>query len=95
VERKGDFQVEPMCILDWKFKFLRNKSIGIVKVHWSCYGLEDATWENEETMREEYPTIFCKFSRKLNVHLYISVQDSILVSRVPRATSQRIPTDMC
>jgi hypothetical protein len=32
VEHEGDFQVEPIHILDQKFKFLRKKSIGLVKV---------------------------------------------------------------
>jgi hypothetical protein len=43
VEHEGDFQVEPICILDQKFKVLRNKAIGLVKVQWTYYGLEDAT----------------------------------------------------
>jgi hypothetical protein len=53
VEHEGDFLVEPVRILDWKFKVLRNKSIGLVKVQWTCYGPEDATWEHEENMRVE------------------------------------------
>jgi hypothetical protein len=55
VEHKGNFQVKLVCILDRKVKVLRNKAIGIVKVQWTCYGLEDATWELEENMWEEYP----------------------------------------
>jgi hypothetical protein len=55
VENKGDFLVELVCILDWKAKVLWNKLIGLVKVQWTCYGLEDATWKHEETMQEEYP----------------------------------------
>jgi hypothetical protein len=52
VEHARDFQVEPVCILDQKVKVLRNKAIGLVKVKWTYYGLEDATWENEENMWE-------------------------------------------
>jgi hypothetical protein len=33
----------------------------MVKVQWTCYGPEDATWEHEENMREEYPQIFVNF----------------------------------
>jgi len=47
VEHKGDFWVEPVCILDQKFKVVRNKAIGIVKVQWTYYDPEDATWKNE------------------------------------------------
>jgi hypothetical protein len=54
VEHKGDFWVEPMCIWDQKFKVLRNKSIGLVKIQWTCYDPKDTTWENDETMWEEY-----------------------------------------
>jgi hypothetical protein len=36
----------------------QNKSIGMVKVQWTYYGPEDATWEHEETMWEEYPQFF-------------------------------------
>jgi hypothetical protein len=32
VENKGDFQVEPICIMNKKFKVIWNKSIGLVKV---------------------------------------------------------------
>ena len=57
VEDEGDFRVEPVCILDRKVKVLRNKAIGLVKVQWTYYGPEDATWEHKENMREEYPQI--------------------------------------
>jgi hypothetical protein len=39
----------------------RNKSIGLVKVQWNLYGLEDSTWEHEENMWEKYPQIFDNF----------------------------------
>jgi hypothetical protein len=50
--------VEPIGIMDRKLKVLRNKSIRLVKVQWTCYGLEDGTWENEENMWVEYLQIF-------------------------------------
>jgi hypothetical protein len=34
-EHEGDFRVEPICILDWKVKVLRKKSIRILKVQWT------------------------------------------------------------
>jgi len=33
----------------------------LVKVQWSYYGLEYATWEHEEFMQEEYPQCFENF----------------------------------
>jgi hypothetical protein len=48
----------PVWVLDIKVKMLRNQVIKMVKVQWTCYGLEDATWEHEDTMQAEYPHIF-------------------------------------
>jgi hypothetical protein len=54
VEQEGDFQMQPIFILDQKIEQLRNRAIGIVKVQWTWYGLEDA-------MRAEYPHLFEDF----------------------------------
>jgi hypothetical protein len=61
VEHGGDFRVEPIHIPDRQVKVLRNKSIGLVKVQWTCYGPEDATWEHEENMWAKYPQILDNF----------------------------------
>jgi hypothetical protein len=58
VEKEGAFQVLPMCILDWKIKKIKNRSIGIIKVQWNWYGPKDVTWEHEDAMQTEYPHIF-------------------------------------
>jgi hypothetical protein len=60
VEHEGVFRVELEGILDQKVKFVRNKSMGLVKVHWTCYNPEDATWEHEETIGG-IPIICCQF----------------------------------
>jgi hypothetical protein len=49
------------CNLNPKFKVLKNKAIGMVKVQWTYNGPEDATWEYEETMREECLQMFFNF----------------------------------
>jgi hypothetical protein len=61
VEHEGDFRVEPVHILDQKVKVLMNKSISLVKIQWTCYSLEDATWEHEEAMQEKYSYVFENF----------------------------------
>jgi hypothetical protein len=43
---------------------LKNKSIDLVKVKWTCYGPELFTWEHEEVMREAYPQSFENFEEK-------------------------------
>ena len=58
VEPKGDFLVEPDCILDKREILLRNRSIGQVKVQWKHFSPEEATWELESHMRAAYPILF-------------------------------------
>ena len=41
-----------------KEKVLRNKVIRLVKVLWQHHGVEEATWEPEQEMREKYPYLF-------------------------------------
>ncbi|KAM1052657.1 hypothetical protein ACFX2C_000230 [Malus domestica] len=49
---------EPMTILDWKDKVLRNKTVCMVKVLWRNHSVEEATWETEDRMRDMYPRLF-------------------------------------
>jgi hypothetical protein len=83
VEHEGDFRVEPVCIMDRKVKVLKNKAIGLVKIQWTCYGSEDATWDHEENMWEKYPHIF--YSSEENI-----MQDPILRIESFGTTSQRL-----
>ena len=62
VEPEGVLQVHPVRILDRKNKQLRNRTIGLVKVQWTWYGPEDATWEHEDVMRVEYLHLFDKLA---------------------------------
>jgi hypothetical protein len=52
VEHEGDFWVETVHILDRKIKVLMNKAIGFVKVQWTYYGPEDATWSTRNPCRK-------------------------------------------
>ncbi|CAN6691063.1 unnamed protein product [Malus baccata var. baccata] len=42
------YDEEPMTILDWKDKVLRNKTVSLVKVLWRNHSAEEATWETED-----------------------------------------------
>ncbi|KAB2624761.1 S ribonuclease [Pyrus ussuriensis x Pyrus communis] len=46
------YDEEPLTILDWKEKVLRNKTVNLVKVLWRNHSVEEATWETEERMRD-------------------------------------------
>ena len=39
-------------------KVLRCKIVTLVKVLWQHRGVEEATWEREDTMRATYPFLF-------------------------------------
>ena len=52
------YEEEPVEILAREVKELRNKKIPLVKVLWRNHKTEKATWESEETMRQQYPQLF-------------------------------------
>ena len=55
MEPEGEFQIEPMLILDKKVTMLRNQAIMQVKVQWEHYSPEEATWELEDAMQLAHP----------------------------------------
>ena len=60
IQVQEDFTVEeePKAILDREIRQLRNKQVPLVKVLWQHHGMEEATWEQELTMRVHYPHLF-------------------------------------
>jgi hypothetical protein len=46
-----------MHIFDKVVKMFRNLAIDLVKLQWTCYSPEGATWKHEDTMQEEYPQL--------------------------------------
>ena len=52
------YEEEPVEILAHEVKELRNKKIPLVKVLWRNHKTEEATWESEETMQQQYPQLF-------------------------------------
>ena len=51
-------EVEPERILESCEKKLRNKIIRMVKVKWKGHSNEEAIWELEENIRNNYPSLF-------------------------------------
>ena len=48
----------PVHIMDSRDQVLRGKSVRLVKVLWQHRGVEEATWERENTMSANYPFLF-------------------------------------
>ena len=47
-----------MRLLDSRDQVLRHKIVRLVKVLWQHRGVEEETWEREDTMRATYPYMF-------------------------------------
>nr|GEW64238.1 hypothetical protein [Tanacetum cinerariifolium] len=55
------FIEEPEAILDRQERVMRKKTIPLVKVLWKNRPEREATWENKEMMRTNYPHFFSRF----------------------------------
>jgi hypothetical protein len=53
-----NYEVQPIRILEFGDKELRNKKIPLVKVLWNNHPVADAMWETESEMKRVYPYLF-------------------------------------
>ena len=58
VDADGTFKEGPVRILDSQDQVSQRKTVRLVKVLWQHRGMEEATWEHENTMRTRYPFLF-------------------------------------
>ena len=58
VDTDVTFEEGPVCILDSRDQVLRRKTVTLVRVLWRHYGVEESSWEREDTMRATYPFLF-------------------------------------
>ena len=58
VDTDETFKEGPVCILDSRGQVLQRKTVRLVRVLWRHYGVEESTWEREDTMRATYPFLF-------------------------------------
>jgi hypothetical protein len=56
------YQEYPVQILDTLEKVIRNNHYKMFKVKWSNHTEEEATWENEDQLKAEFPDIFSNLS---------------------------------
>ena len=52
------FEEGQVRIMDSRDQVLRHKTVRLVKVLWQHRGIDEATWEREDTMRANYPFLF-------------------------------------
>ena len=52
------YQEYPIRILDQAERRTRQKAIKFLKVQWSNHSEDEAMWERENCLREEYPALF-------------------------------------
>ena len=55
IDTDGTFEEGPVCIIDSRDRVLRHKTVGLVRVLWWHCGVEESTWEREDTMRATFP----------------------------------------
>ena len=58
VDADGTFKKGPVRIMDSREQVLRGKTVRLVKVLWKHRGVEEATWEREDTVRVNYTFLF-------------------------------------
>ena len=58
IDVDGTFEEGCVHILDSRDQVLRRKTVRLVKVLWNHRGVEEATWEHEDTIRVRYPFLF-------------------------------------
>ena len=58
VDTDGTFEEGLVRIMDNREQVLRCKTVRLVKVLWQHHGVEEATWEREDTMCANYPFLF-------------------------------------
>ena len=54
----GTFEEGPGCIVCSRDQVLRRKTVRLVRVLWRHCGVEESTWEREDTMRATYLFLF-------------------------------------
>ena len=58
VDADGTFEEGPVHIMDSREQVLRGKTVRLVKMLWQHRGVEEATWEREDTVCANYPFLF-------------------------------------
>jgi hypothetical protein len=52
------YQELPVKILDMVVKRTKTSEVRVCRVQWSRHGAEEATWEREDALKDEFPHLF-------------------------------------
>ena len=52
------FEEGLVCIMDSRGQVFTHKTVRLLRVLWQHRGVEESTWEREDTMRATYPFLF-------------------------------------
>ena len=58
VDTDETFEEGPVCIMDNRDQVLQRKTVRLVRVLWQHRGVDESTWEREDTMRATYLFLF-------------------------------------
>ena len=58
VDTDGTFEEGLVCIVDSRDQVLRRKTVRLVRVLWQHRGVEESTWEHDDTMQATYLFLF-------------------------------------
>jgi hypothetical protein len=62
MENDLTYKEYPVKILDTSERVTRSKIFRMCKVQWSHHTEEEATWEREDELKEDFPQLFSKSS---------------------------------
>jgi hypothetical protein len=70
MENDLTYKEYPVRILDTSERVTRSKIIMMCKVQWSHHAEEEATWEREDELKEDFPQLFSKSSESRDEILF-------------------------
>jgi hypothetical protein len=73
MENDLTYKEYPVKILDTSERVTRSKIIRMCKVQWSHHTEEEATWEREDELREDFPQLLSKSSESRDEILFKGV----------------------
>jgi kynurenine formamidase len=66
VKHNLTYKEQPVKILDTSKRATRSKVIRMFKVQWSQHWEDEATWEREDELKEEFPQLFSNLPESLD-----------------------------